>query len=87
MRVVPERKDGFQLKPMPRLVILVRLDEITGIAKDWPPGMTPWKEGVLNQMLPNRSNHGEGKNSPINFGRVPVNSSILTLDNLIRRVY
>jgi hypothetical protein len=46
MRVVPERKDGFQLKPMPRLVILVRLDEITGIAKDWPPGMTPWKEGV-----------------------------------------
>ncbi len=46
--VVPARTDGDQLNPSPCSATVVRLP--WGTMNDWPPGMTPWKEGVLHAM-------------------------------------
>jgi len=45
MSVVPSRTEGIQLNPVPSLDTWVIWP--WGIEKDCPPGMTPWKDGVL----------------------------------------
>ena len=45
MRVVPPRRDGIQVKPVPCDWTFVIWS--SGIAKDWPPGIMPRKLGVL----------------------------------------
>jgi len=49
MRVVPDRTDGFQVKPVPRLETAEIAED--GTEKDWPPGMMPSNVGLLNPKM------------------------------------
>lgn len=45
--VVPARTLGVHVNPRPSFGTCVKPFAGTGTENDWPPGITPWKKGVL----------------------------------------
>ena len=84
--VVPARRDGVHVNPVPVFPVGSVVIDPSGITYDWPPGMIPRKLGVLRkkeEMLHTKQIRGPWSNVPLYFCRVPRYPQILALHNLI----
>ena len=84
--VVPARRDGVHVNPVPVFPLGSVVIDPSGITYDWPPGMIPRKLGVLRkkeEMLHTKQIRGPWSNVPLYFCRIPRYPQILALHNLI----